>query len=72
MLTSCSAYTPKVRTSSSSSTPVSLSTISRTWSARVSTSEHVAANYLEGKKKEWEEYRTRVSSWEREKYIINY
>ena len=33
---------------------------------------HVAHNYLEGKKKEWEEYRTRVSSWEREKYIINY
>ena len=33
---------------------------------------HVAENYLEGKKKEWEEYRTRVSSWEREKYIINY
>ena len=24
------------------------------------------------KKKEWDEYRTRVSSWEREKYIINY
>ena len=34
--------------------------------------EHVAANYIEGKKKEWDEYRTRVSSWEREKYIINY
>ena len=34
--------------------------------------DHVAANYIEGKKKEWEEYRTRVSSWEREKYIINY
>ena len=34
--------------------------------------EHVAANYIEGKKKELEEYRTRVSSWEREKYIINY
>ena len=33
---------------------------------------HVADNYLEGKKKEWDEYRTRVSSWEREKYIINY
>jgi len=33
---------------------------------------HVAQNYLEGKKKEWEEYRTRVSSWERERYIINY
>ena len=34
--------------------------------------EHVAANYIEGKRKEWEENRTRVSSWEREKYIINY
>ena len=34
--------------------------------------DHVAQNYLEGKKKEWEEYRTRVSSWERERYIINY
>ncbi|WP_294520157.1 type I glutamate--ammonia ligase [uncultured Pseudoflavonifractor sp.] len=34
--------------------------------------EHVANNYIEGKKKEWDEYRTRVSSWEREKYIINY
>ena len=34
--------------------------------------EHVAANYLAGKRREWEEYRTRVSSWEREKYIINY
>ena len=33
---------------------------------------HVASNYLEGKEKEWYEYRTRVSSWEREKYIINY
>ena len=34
--------------------------------------EHVATNFLEGKRKEWDEYRTRVSSWEREKYIINY
>ena len=34
--------------------------------------EHVAENYLVGKKKEWDEFRTRVSSWEREKYIINY
>ena len=34
--------------------------------------EHVAGNYIAGKKKEWEEFRTRVSSWEREKYIINY
>ena len=34
--------------------------------------EHVVANYLAGKRREWDEYRTRVSSWEREKYIINY
>lgn len=34
--------------------------------------DHVAQNYIEGKMKEWDEYRTRVSSWEREKYIINY
>ena len=34
--------------------------------------EHVVGNYLAGKRREWEEYRTRVSSWEREKYIINY
>ena len=34
--------------------------------------EHIASNYIAGKEKEWDEYRTRVSSWEREKYIINY
>ncbi len=34
--------------------------------------EHIAENYIAGKEKEWDEYRTRVSSWEREKYIINY
>jgi glutamine synthetase len=34
--------------------------------------EHVADNYIAGKQAEWDEYRTRVSSWEREKYIINY
>ena len=33
---------------------------------------HVSENYIGGKAKEWDEYRTRVSSWEREKYIINY
>lgn len=33
---------------------------------------HVASYYIEGKRKEWDEYRTRVSSWERDKYIINY
>ncbi len=33
---------------------------------------HAYCSYLDGKKKECEEYRTRVSSWEREKYIMNY
>ncbi len=33
---------------------------------------HVADQYIAGKQAEWEEYRTRVSSWERDKYIINY
>ncbi len=34
--------------------------------------DHVASNYIAGKETEWEEYRTRVSSWERDKYIMNY
>ena len=34
--------------------------------------EHVVSQYVAGKEVEWDEYRTRVSSWEREKYIINY
>ena len=34
--------------------------------------EHVAGQYIAGKEAEWEEYRTRVSSWERDKYIMNY
>ncbi len=33
---------------------------------------HLAENFIEGKMKEWDEYRTRVSSWEVEKYMINY
>lgn len=33
---------------------------------------HVASQYIAGKEAEWDEYRTRVSSWERDKYIINY
>lgn len=33
---------------------------------------HVTGQYLAGKEKEWNEYCTRVSSWERDKYIINY
>lgn len=34
--------------------------------------EHVTGQYIAGKEAEWDEYRTRVSSWERDKYIINY
>lgn len=34
--------------------------------------DHVARHYLEGKKKEWNEYQTRVSSWELEKYLVTY
>ena len=33
---------------------------------------HVSSQYIVGKEAEWEEYRTRVSSWERDKYMINY
>lgn len=33
---------------------------------------HVVENYCEGKMKEWDEYRTHVSNWEVDKYIINY
>ena len=34
--------------------------------------EHICTNYIAGKEAECYEYRTRVSSWEREKYIITY
>ena len=34
--------------------------------------EHVTSQYIAGKQAEWDEYRTRVSSWEREKYIVIY
>ena len=34
--------------------------------------EHVASQFIAGKEREWEEYRTRVSSWELDKYMINY
>ncbi len=34
--------------------------------------DHVFENYLEGKVKEWEEYRTTVTEWERNKYMISY
>ena len=34
--------------------------------------EHVSSQYIAGKEREWNEYRTRVSSWEVDKYMINY
>ena len=34
--------------------------------------EHVAAHYIAGKQREWEEYQTRVSSWEIERYLVAY
>ena len=34
--------------------------------------DHVSSYYIQGKRSEWREYKTRVSSWEREKYIMNY
>ncbi|MGN0986070.1 MAG: glutamine synthetase family protein, partial [Candidatus Enterenecus sp.] len=34
--------------------------------------DHVSSQYIAGKEAEWDEYRTRVSSWERDKYMINY
>ena len=34
--------------------------------------DHVSSYYIAGKRREWREYKTRVSSWEVEKYMINY
>ena len=34
--------------------------------------EHIAKHYIAGKKREWDEYRTRVTDWELQKYMINY
>ena len=33
---------------------------------------HVAKHYIKGKLREWDEYQTRVSSWELEKYLVVY
>ena len=33
---------------------------------------HVSKAYISGKEKEWEEYRTQVSEWERRKYLGSY
>ena len=34
--------------------------------------DHITSQYIAGKEREWEEYRTRVSSWEVERYIVTY
>lgn len=34
--------------------------------------QHVTAQYVTGKLREWEEYRTQVSQWELEKYLVSY
>lgn len=34
--------------------------------------EHVYQKYLEGKRREWEQYRTSVSNWEVERYLTKY
>ena len=34
--------------------------------------EHVVSQYVAGKEVEWDEDRTRVSSWELDKYLITY
>ena len=34
--------------------------------------EHVFKNYIEGKKEEWNSYKTSVSQWEINRYMINY
>ena len=34
--------------------------------------EHVATNFIEGKMKEWDDYRTQVTDWELARYMIQY
>ena len=34
--------------------------------------EHVTEQYIEGKQREWDAYRTRVSNWEIERYLVVY
>ena len=34
--------------------------------------EHIFHSYTEGKKREWDEYRTRVTDWEVKKYMVIY
>ena len=34
--------------------------------------EHVCRSYVSGKRREWDEYRTRVTDWELKRYMIVY
>jgi glutamine synthetase len=34
--------------------------------------DHVFDNYIAGKKAEWDDYRTKISQWEIDQYLINY
>ena len=34
--------------------------------------DHVFNNYIEGKENEWDEYRTKVSQWEIDRYLVKY
>ena len=34
--------------------------------------EHVTTQYIAGKKREWDDYRTHVSDWELGKYLVIY
>ena len=34
--------------------------------------EHASTAYLTGKKQEWEDYRTSISQWEVDRYLIRY
>ncbi len=34
--------------------------------------DHLLSQYLEGKRAEWDEYRTQVSRWELDKYMVNF
>ena len=34
--------------------------------------EHIYRSYVVGKKREWDEYRTRVTDWELKKYMVVY
>jgi glutamine synthetase len=33
---------------------------------------HVLSQYVEGKEKEWDAYRTHVSKWETDRYLVMY